>query len=282
MTKYYATIFNVLAFTVCIYIGVDIFYRIVVTTFLQVENTEIVYPHSSRNNITRKEPLSGFKIISERNLFGSQDKPDDKKVDMKELDTLDPTTLKVVLLGTVTGDKKNICAIIEEQGGKKEQGIYRVGDSIQNATIKMILRGKVILRVDGRDEILTIQEVSTSKKKGPRPSRAVRRRSSTIDVDRSEMESSLENINDLLSKVRIRPHFSNGKPNGLSVVHVEEGSIFSSLGLERGDIVKGVNGKNISGPDDLIELYNNLKEGSNVSLEMLRNGESKTLTYRFR
>ncbi len=282
MTKYYTTIFNIFALTLCIYIGVDIFYRIVDINFWQVKKAEIVYQHSTQNNRTKKEPLSGFKIVSERSLFGSQDKPDDKKLDMKGLDTLDPTSLKIALLGTVTGDKKNICAIIKEQGSKKEQGIYRVGDSIQNAFIKMILRGKVILRVGNKDEILTIQEVPISKKRRSSPPRAVRRRSSTIDVDRAKMENPLENMNDLLSKVRIKPHFRNGKPDGLSVIHVEDGSIFSSLGLERGDIIKGVNGKAVSGPDDLVELYSNLKAGSDVSLEMLRNGESKTLTYRFR
>ena len=64
--------------------------------------------------------------------------------------------MKLKLWGTITGNSVNAFAIIEETTNRKQK-LYRVSDSIQNATVKMILRQKVVLRVDENDEILEIE-----------------------------------------------------------------------------------------------------------------------------
>ena len=161
----------------------------------------------------------------------------------------------------------------------------------------MILRGKVVLRVENRDEILTMEEAAAQKaeKKGPgsrgrergattkgRRASRPRERGTTITVSRSDVEQSLENVNKLLSEVRVRPHFRNGKPDGLALSRIKKGSIFGKLGLKNGDIIQGMNESNIESPDDILDLYKKLKSGSRVELQIKRRGQRKTLNYRFR
>ena len=62
------------------------------------------------------------------------------------------TTLKLKLWGTITGNGIGACAIIEA-AGKREQKLYRAGETVQNATLKIILRGKVVLEVEGKYEM---------------------------------------------------------------------------------------------------------------------------------
>ena len=69
---------------------------------------------------------------------------------------LKKTSLKLKLWGTITGNGVSAYAIIEE-AAKREQKLYRAGETVQNATIKMILRGKVVLDVEGKFEILEIK-----------------------------------------------------------------------------------------------------------------------------
>jgi len=69
---------------------------------------------------------------------------------------LKKTTLQLKLWGTITGNGVSAYAIMEE-AGNQEQKLYRAGETIQNATIKMILRGKVVLDVEGQFEILEIK-----------------------------------------------------------------------------------------------------------------------------
>jgi general secretion pathway protein C len=105
---------------------------------------------------------------------------------------------------------------------------------------------------------------------------------SVITVDRSDVDESLTNINTLLSEVRIRPHFKGGKPDGLAVSRIKDGSLFSKLGLQEGDVVQAVNDNAIRSPDDVLALYKKLRAGSEVAIQINRNGQSQTINYNFR
>ncbi|MDX1776537.1 MAG: type II secretion system protein GspC, partial [Desulfobulbales bacterium] len=206
-------------------------------------------------------------------------------------------------------------AIILDQK-KKSQDIYRVGDSVQGAEIRQILRAKVILRHDEKDEILTMVEGDdmphpTAKvdSKSRRPTRGIRDRfparpatpeaaddgqleeaseditgieEQVIPIDQNVLQDSISNLNQLMTEVRIRPYFRQGKPEGLIVSQIQAQSVFQQLGLLNGDIISSVNGKKISSPEQAFQLYNSLKQGSQVSIAIVRRGQKKLLTYEIR
>jgi general secretion pathway protein C len=280
MTKRYHTIFNLLALSVVIYTGVDLFYSVVCARLRQIDTKTFVAQHIPDDKVYQKPPLDNYRVIIDRNIFGSVDRTLEE-VKAEEIEALEPTSLKIALLGTVTGRPQNAVAVIEETN-KKKQGLYKVGDGIQNAIIKMILRGKVILRVENRDEILTMEEVSVpSTENVPQVSRPISG-SSSITVRRSDIETSIENINELLSQVRIRPHFRDGKPDGLRLGRIKRGSLFEKLGLRNGDIIQRINDGSITSPDDILALCEELESGSLTALQIDRRGEKKTINYRFR
>lgn len=280
MTKLFYTILNIVAVSLVVYIGVDTFYRVVSSELKGVNTKEIVMEQLPNAEESKRSPLSSFQVITGRNLFGSLDKASED-VNEEEIEELELTSLKIALLGTVTGSEQNAFAVIEETD-KRKQGLYKIGDSVQNATVKKILREKVVLRVGTKDEILTMEESAASRRdKRRRPSKSTER-GSTITVSRKDIQNSLKDINNLMSQVRIRPHFKDGKSDGLSVSRIKGGSIFSKLGLRNGDIVQKINGEPINSPDEVLVLYEKLKSGSRVSLEVTRKGEPKTMNYRFR
>ena len=280
MTKLFYTILNIVAVSLVVYIGVDTFYRVVSSELKGVNTKEIVMEQLPNAEESKRSPLSSFQVITGRNLFGSLDKASED-VNEEEIEELELTSLKIALLGTVTGSEQNAFAVIEETD-KRKQGLYKIGDSVQNATVKKILREKVVLRVGTKDEILTMEESAASRRdKRRRPSKSTER-GTTITVSRKDIQNSLKDINNLMSQVRIRPHFKDGKSDGLSVSRIKGGSIFSKLGLRNGDIVQKINGEPINSPDEVLMLYEKLKSGSRVSLEVTRKGEPKTMNYRFR
>ena len=280
MTKLFYTILNIVALSLVVYIGVDTFYRVVSSELKGVNTKEIVMEQLPNAEESKRSPLSSFQVITERNLFGSLDK-ESKDVNEEEIEALEPTSLKVALLGTVTGNEQNAFAVIEETD-KRKQGLYKIGDSVQNATVKTILREKVVLRVGTKDEILTMEESAASRREKVRGPSKTAEGGNTITVSRKDIQSSLKDINELMSQVRIRPHFKDGKSDGLSVSRIKGGSIFSKLGLRNGDIVQKINDEPINSPDEVLALYEKLKSGSRVSLEVTRKGEPKTMDYRFR
>ena len=92
-----------------------------------------------------------FSMIVERNIFGATEKVEPPPVEkkMEQIENLEETTLQLSLLGTIAGDSASARAIILDQR-KRSQDIYRVGDSVQGAEIRQILRGKVVLRHGGK------------------------------------------------------------------------------------------------------------------------------------
>jgi len=228
----------------------------------------------------RRLTFDYYKPILKRNIFGSG-KDVSKEMRPEEIEYLQPTSLKLALLGTVSGNRQNTFAVIEEIN-KKKQALYRVGDSVQGAIVKKILRGKVILRVKERDEILTIEEAAALRAGKeyltPEPIEA----GDTIMVSRSAVQESMRNVHNLLSQVRIRPYFRDGKADGLSVTNIKTGSFFAKLGLKNGDIVQGIDGKIIKSPEDVLEMYKKFRLGSQVALQIMRNNEQKIINYKFR
>jgi general secretion pathway protein C len=241
--------------------------------------------------------MDTYQSIITRDLFKTREdaKPEKAATDI-ELEKLQKTSLKLTLFGTITGRSEDEYAVIEDSQ-KLKQGLYKKGDAIQDAEIKMILRKKVVLNVNGKDEILLMEE-DKSPQKGTGPAlespensemeepsleesteEQVVETGENINIERETIDSSLKNINQLMSQVKIRPHFKDGKPNGLLLSHVQENSIFKDMGLQNGDIVKGVNGKEIQSVDDALKFYENLKSSSSVELQVERGGDLLSINY---
>jgi general secretion pathway protein C len=280
MTTRLQTIINLIALAVISFLAVDLFYTIIGVQLSRKHAQDIGVPRTPAVMKQGKPPLDYFSPLVERNLFASSEQIT-QEIKEEGIENLEPTSLKITLLGTVVGSEEDSFAIIEEKEGKK-QALYKVGDSIQNAVVKGILRGKVILTVQGQDKILTIEEEAASRRTSEVARKEPIKQGESIAVNRSEVEESLTNVHQLLSQARVRPHFSGGKPDGLAIAHIKSGSIFEKLGLKNGDIVKGLDGNDIKSPDDVLQMYKKLTLGSEVAIEIERAGEKQTINYTFR
>lgn len=277
MLKYYKSILFLLVLTIAIYFVVDIFYKIVGFNLDDVPFTEVA-KKSVKMDLSRKRPFSEFHVITDKNIFFSAKKggPIPEK---DETEGLKQTALNLILIGTVSSGRDQNYAVIEE-GIRKKQGLYKVGDTVQGAEIKKILRQKVILRVGNNDEILTMAEKtkSDSSKGG---TTAYSRSKKSISLTPSDIQKSLENVGALLSQARIQPHFKGGRPDGFRLSRIKPGTIFTKMGFKNGDIVHRINNKPIKTTNDIVTFYQNLRSGQKISLEITRRGRKETLAYVF-
>jgi type II secretory pathway component PulC len=69
------------------------------------------------------------------------------------------TELNLELKGTVVGDGKDFYAFIQDRGSRKEE-VYYVNDFVMGAQIVRIMKGRVILNVDGKEEALLMVDES--------------------------------------------------------------------------------------------------------------------------
>jgi len=278
MTSRYFTISNVVLITIAVYLSISGFYK-VATYRLDPVLPPLV---AGARQISPMEdeishPLSYYQPIVDRNLFNTNKDADSKPVPIK-IETLKQTELKLKLWGTVSGLGGQTYAVIEE-AKSRQQNLYKVGDAVQNATIKMVFREKVILSVNGQDEVLEIEE-SQGRASGRMPLQtATKSPRQSITLKRSQIESSVENVNELMKQVKIRPHTENGQAAGLMLSSIQRSSIFRRMGLRSGDIITGVNGSSLVSVDDALKLYENMKSSSNMSIAIKRRGRNRTIDY---
>lgn len=144
----------------------------------------------------RRSPEQNAQVILKRNLFGSA--PGEPEPQAAEsaiaLDDLQATSLALVLLGTTVSDGIGDVAIILNKNDKK-QDIYRVGDSVAEAEIKQILRGKVVLNVGGNDEILDMLEAANYAGKAPVAASSTRRFPQTVSPPQQAFSAEVEQGN---------------------------------------------------------------------------------------
>ena len=294
MVNRYFTIANFLFITLGASLCVNIFYTLITTRLDYGETTARITSSKADPTPVQRPiaPLSDYKAITARNIFNAGNEPvaETPKTEAMDLDKLKETDLKLKLWGTVTGQNKRAYAVIEDTKAR-EQNLYRVGDSVQKAVVKLILREKVVLRVDNRDEILAMEEMRSSK--GGRLSKRSPRSSSTsgsprlpvssyprkIRLKGAQIEKAMENLGQLMEQANLRPHMVDGRPAGISITGIKPNAIFRKMRLRNGDVITGLNGDSIESVEDAIKVVEQLSSGSSIQLQIKRRGREQTLDY---
>lgn len=157
-----SSIFPFLLITLLCVSGVELFYLAVEHYLLDTakRGTPVTTRVADSSGTTSEKTKNvDYSIITERNLFGPS--PDGKKTTETDSEPaneeLESTTLDIVLMGTIGGEEQGSRAIILNKSDRKQE-LYKEGDTVQGALIKDIQRGKVILNIDDRDEMLDMSE----------------------------------------------------------------------------------------------------------------------------
>jgi type II secretory pathway component PulC len=106
-----------------------------------------------------------YHIILQRNLFGPLPGKGGSGTNdaLDYADNLESTSLNIVLMGTINDSKKGEQRAIILDKSTDKQALYEKGDAIQGAFVKKILRGKVILVYNGKDEVLDINDAAKER-----------------------------------------------------------------------------------------------------------------------
>lgn len=278
---------DIFVLSLIVYFGVGAFMAIMDSRLAptSLKEREVIKLH--REVTAEVKPLQDYAIITERNLFGGNSQGlsevQSEKIDIEGMPVA-VQSLGLKLVGTAVSSKPEDSSAIIEDLSTRKQDVYREGDELKNTRIKKILRHNVIINSGRRDEVLTMEE-DESTEKSAAPARPIRGRptppseTSSIQLDREELESQMADLNELMQQVRIRPFMEGRNPAGFLVSNIKPGSLFSKMGLRNGDVIQGVNGSTITTPDQAIELYEGLMEGGSIDLEIKRGRRTQKLRY---
>ncbi len=98
-------------------------------------------------------------------------------------------------------------------------------------------------------------------------------------VDRSLLDHYAKNMDDIYKNIGIAEVKEGGKIKGFRITFVRRGSPFSKLGIKRGDVIKSINGQEITSYNAAFETYKNIGNIENLTMVIKRGKEEMELEY---
>ena len=236
-----------------------------------------------------------YQAITDRNIFNADGIIPDP-LTQEAQDEIGPgvdpvlSTLPLKLVGTIVhiNPAKSVATIEVQSAGNKVIP-YLPNDPIEGmATLLKVERRKAIFRNSRTGQLeyieIKLEGISFGLMSAQKsvPAGDVKRDGNTFSLNRTDVNSYIENLPDLLQQARAVPNIipgSGGQVDGFRLVDIKPGSLYEKLGLQRGDIIKSVNGEEISSPAKAMELYQRLRSDSEISISIERGGNLETLTF---
>jgi len=98
-------------------------------------------------------------------------------------------------------------------------------------------------------------------------------------VDKSLVEHYAKNMKDITKDIGIAEQKEGKDLKGFRVTFVRKDSHFSKLGLRRGDVIKSINGQEITSYNAAMDVYKNINAMESLSLTITRGKEEMELEY---
>ena len=104
----------------------------------------------------------------------------------------------------------------------------------------------------------------------------------TYRVSRDMITRGMADAAGVVRGTKFQPQTGASERNaGVKLQGVTPNSTLSKLGMREGDVLRTLNGVNLSTPDGMLGAYQLLREQKKVTLSVMRDGRPKTLTYQF-
>jgi len=186
------------------------------------------------------------------------------------------TSLNLTLLGTVVNEKGSSWAIIHDLD-RDRQDMVSVGSVVAGARVLSIGRDRVVLEINGREEILLLGVEGTRSPSGRSEQGAKESPTSTYVMSREVVRDSLDNLPALMTTARAELYFKEGKPEGFQLSQIQQGSLLKSAGFQDGDVIRSVNGQDVRSLEDAIEIYRKFVDSDSFTIGILRGEKLRTL-----
>ncbi|MGC2063584.1 MAG: type II secretion system protein GspC [Thermodesulfovibrionales bacterium] len=195
----------------------------------------------------------------------------------------------LTLIGTVAGRKDISYAILADKSG--QQDVFRVGSTVFGlGKLSRVEMTKVFIGSQGREieiklkDIADIRDIKQADAPTSASSASFGRRvgDSTYQIDQQRVQQAIEKPDQIMTDARFVPNIVEGKQQGFILREVKPGGIYSSLGLQNGDILLRINEFTISNPETALQAFTALRGIDRAQLDVIRNSAKMTMTYQIR
>lgn len=216
-----------------------------------------------------------------------------------------PSGTVFALVGTIASESAEAARAILWSEGMREPRMYRLRQEIEpGATLVRIERDAVWIQRGKSREKLELLPVGSKVRIAAPPAspgvapagrlapaaavsggadiRVTRIGENTYSMDEASLNQLTGNFNQFMTQVRLIPYFEGNKNAGYRVAAIRPGTAFEKMGFSGGDVIQAINGIELTTPERMFTVFQNLKDEKRVAINVLRQGQKTTLTYEIR
>lgn len=102
------------------------------------------------------------------------------------------------------------------------------------------------------------------------------------NVERGLVQKLLANQAELMRTARIIPHEEQGRTVGVKLYGIRRNSLLGKLGMHNGDMLRTINGFDMTSPDSALEAYSKLRNVDHLTVAVERRGKAMNIDYNIR
>ena len=199
---------------------------------------------------------------------------------------------KVVLI-TAADDPEWSFAAIAGTDGKAQ--LRRLGDEVGPSTVHAIVWDTVWLMQNGSRCRLQLFPEKGQTKEAPKAAESKPKGGSKLsdeisskikkvseaefNIERSVVDTILENQAELMKSARIVPEKEGDKVVGIRLFGIKPDSLLGVLGLENGDRLQAINGFDMASPEKALEAYARLRTADHLTVAINRKGKNQNIDF---
>ena len=260
--------------------------------FLIRDIVSIVIPLKEKNSRTMSKPkdvarknLQDYTSILANNPFGFA------AGELTSIATASGPSISqadIILIGTVSGRRDLSYAIFADKSG--QQDVFRIGGQVFGlGRLSKVEKARVSINSNGKETEISLKDITDIREIKPPEGQAPSSTSfgrkvgeSAYQIDQQRVQQAIEKPDQIMTDARFVPNIVDGKQQGFVLREVKSGGIYSSLGLQNGDILLRINEFNINNPETALQAFTTLRGIDRAQLDVIRNGAKMTMTYQIR
>jgi general secretion pathway protein C len=100
-----------------------------------------------------------------------------------------------------------------------------------------------------------------------------------FNIQRSLVDKVLTNQGSLMKTARVIPHEEDGRVVGMRLYGIRRNSLLGRLGVRNGDMLRTINGFDMTSPDSALQAYTRLRTADKLTLMVKRQNKDMTIEY---
>lgn len=183
--------------------------------------------------------------------------------------------------------------------------LYREGSTVDGSRVLAVYSSKVVVsNASGACQLQMFEEEEGAVARVPTPARtpaapaanaATARNAGLSDAELSEgiekisdtkfriqrslVDKALANQGSLMRAARVIPHEEDGRVVGVKLYGIRRNSLLGRLGVRNGDMLRTINGFDMTSPDTALEAYSRLRSADKLTLAVKRQNKETTIEY---